>query len=63
MNSLDNGGRNHFAGSAPCGEAVKDDEMVLVLQGLPVVVDPIACVSLLIPRQVTSLFTSKRCRE
>jgi hypothetical protein len=38
---LDNRGRNHFAGSAPCGEAVEDDEGVLVLKRLLVVGDPV----------------------
>jgi hypothetical protein len=37
---LDDGGRNHFAGSAPCGEAVQDDEGVFVAERLPVVVHP-----------------------
>lgn len=35
--SLDDGGRDHFAGPAPCGEAVEDDEGVLLLEGLGVV--------------------------
>jgi hypothetical protein len=31
INILDDSGCDHFARSAPCGEAVEDDEVVLVL--------------------------------
>jgi hypothetical protein len=52
---LDNGGRNHFAGTAPCGEAVQNDEGVFVLERLLVVVHPVnAFVSRLFLRPMTS---------
>jgi hypothetical protein len=62
-NLLDNGGCDHLAGSAPCGKAVKDNEVVLVLHRLPVVVHPVACVSVLIPRQMTSLLQARHDRN